>query len=220
MASPKLPRRLWSEDETASAIEMLANGIPTTKAAKALRRTPLALRCQIHAQGATVTAIRRGGAVQTRTAQGVARLFGADCLSVARWIRRGWLAAVRDDLKRRKTRHYHVHDTAIQAMIDNRATWMGWDPARITDPEWREYAQQVRAEAGGHWLTTPEIAASLGYARHTVTEWVLRGRLPATQVGRLFYVWSADLAAFTPPSTDVYQRRSWATRRQQQRQAA
>lgn len=98
---------------------------------------------------------------------------------------------------------YLITLDAIHAFIENRDTWVAWEPAQIADESLRAYAQELRQLADGHWLTTAEVAARLGYSSKTVCYWRYAQYMHAVRTvkyGSAVFFWSADLEQWIPPS--------------------
>lgn len=98
---------------------------------------------------------------------------------------------------------YLITDTAIEAFITNRATWVAWEPRAITDPAWRALAEHIRAQSNGRWLTTEEFADQVGCSVHTARVWHQKGQVEGIETARYgihLYWWSADVENWTPPA--------------------
>lgn len=195
--------RPWTPQEDDDLRELIAEGLPPIAVIRRFRqrhkRTENAVRNRIDRLGG-LTAMRAPRAILRIWSQHeVADLFGASIHLPGIWIRRGWLHA---DYSRRR-RNYErrggpralITDAALADFLLVRAAWPSYDPARITDPIWREVAQEARAEAGGHWVRATDLArawgfAPLGFARLiTDCPWPLT----TTMWGKANYVWSADV---------------------------
>lgn len=196
--------RIWTEDEAVLIELMLQNGSSVVRIASKLRRTVAAVESFMTVRKLRAKQLRQG--VWTMTA--VARLFGVSQATVATWIQRKWLRAQRNNAAtRRRNRtarsaaHYLINDDAIQAIIERRETWPAWEPEFMGDANWKDYAEDVRRAAGGHWMTTWEVAQQFGYSRTTVKHWRETGKMTAITMivydGRYYY-WSADFTHWRP----------------------
>lgn len=127
------------------------------------------------------------------TTNEVARLFGVNPVTPRRWVLAGYLAGIRQN------RNYEITPVNIQTFIQRRDTWMLWDPARITNPALRQRACWLRYTTPGRWYSTADLAARYHYSQRAVQRWLIDGRLPVMRRFQECYVWSSDLAGFTPP---------------------
>lgn len=196
--------KLWTENDAVLIDLMLSSGSSVTFIARKLKRSVNAVHTYVRQKGWSIKAIRRSPVARVWTAIEVARLFGVSGAMVTVWIDRKWLRAVRNNAgaqqrrqrAKRRAPQYLIHDEAIQALIERRETWPAWEPRAMTDAGWRSYAEEVRAAAGGRWLSTAEVAARMGYSVASVKYWRLRGKFAGvastTYDGRHYY-WSADL---------------------------
>lgn len=192
----------WSQDEQDSVKEYLKEGWSARRIAKKLGRSPAAVVCWLNSRGLTVREER-----QRRTVQQVAALFGVCDETVFNvWIPRGWLKVHRDIVPhkerrgRRKPRPQHyVTDEQLAEFVADRRGWPFWDPRWMTDPDWRETAQELRDAAGGHWLSVVEVARRYAYSESIVRGWIRARLLKAERLTNAFYIWSTDLEGFTPP---------------------
>ena len=203
--------RPWSEGEDLYLASCLQLGMSVPQAAARVGRPLAGTRNHITRLGGT-DVYRRAAGAEVRTLCDVARLFGCYKHAPNLWMRHGWLAVRHNNAKRQALGlrgkpkkgyrgYYLVTDDAILAFIENRMTWPAWEAARITDPLWREYAEDQRAAANGHWVSLGELTTRYHYARSTVQGWLARGKLDGvarTSYGHMHFFWSADLDAWQP----------------------
>lgn len=184
-------------------IESVLDGEPTARIEQRFGLRPRTARYAVARAGFTLTELRRMPLSRVRTQREVAALFGVLVSRV-----QGWLAARAIKVKRRqpypaarrRTRRgrplgnrtrVHITDQVLSGFIADRAWWMTWDPARITDPEWRAEALRLREAAGGCWVTTQELSEALHYDARTIRGWITSGRWPVEVMRRegRWYVW-------------------------------
>lgn len=154
--------------------------------------------------GGGVRAIRRDSLMAVRTLAQVAALLGVCWDRVADWAATGDLAVRRNGTVRsggrRIKRHYLVTDDALLAFLGRRELWPQWDVDGISDADWREYARDLRAAAGGSWVRLDVWAQRCYYSPTTVRRWARLGLVPSVKgLHGAWYAWSADLDAFVPP---------------------
>lgn len=158
----------------------------------------IARRVGLSRASISMLAQRHGGAHTLRRAAGllyavdVARLLGIGERTARRWAAEG---LYRTRLQRLDDRVFRVTNRrALLACVRERQHFMRLTVDRIADPVLRAVAQQARATAGGHWATTQEIGAALGYASAYVAEWFGDGRWTGevVRVGLYWYGWVPD----------------------------
>jgi hypothetical protein len=201
------PGSPWSEAELADLRDLLRDGYGIIDAIRLFRRhrpdrSWLAVRSQ-----ASVMLGYYGGkrtvepaAVRARPQNEVAALMGVDAATVQCWEARGWLPTTRTRARKQAGHGWprvYIHDTDLHALLEHREAWPAFDPARITDPDLREAALEVRREAGGHWERVADVVAALGYAPAASYRFIRTCPLPLTLTTwkRTNYIWSADVPA-------------------------
>lgn len=55
-------------------------------------------------------------------------------------------------------------------------------------------------------LSTVEIAQKLGVSKQMVLKWILQGQLPATRIGKYYYVYENDFARFLEQNANTVQK--------------
>lgn len=207
----------WTHDDDMRLLEMIHGGIPVALVANRIGRSEDSVYQRVYQLGETVTRLR-ARAIRTRTAEEVAALFGRSSELVRRWLRDGELKSKRG--VSRPGRHLLIADAALVDFLAYRPAWPDWEPDDMTDVDWRDAAQEARAQADGTWLTTAEVGQRLYAAPNTVIAWIHAQLLPATLRKRTFYIWSADLVGFVPPSETFHgERRAEAVRKSHQMRA-
>lgn len=202
-------RRAWTEDELIQIEVMLQAGEPVHAIARRLGRPAYAIRNRHE-----IARLRQGVVFERGE---VARLFGVNDKAAVFWQQRGWLPRTRNgasSIERQQQEHargrirpgkhsaYLITLDAVHAFIENRETWVAWEPKQITDERLRAYAQELRQLADGHWLATAEVAARLGYSPGTVCYWRYAQYMHAVRTvkyGSAVFFWSADLEQWVPP---------------------
>lgn len=183
---------LWSPDEDALLLELLAEGFPARAIARKLDRTYSAVKERCTALGGSAALQRPKDGSQVRTAKEIAQLFNVTEKQVRYWRQWGWLEARRTSRKHRA--RCLITDNALWVFITNRYTWFGWKPERITDSDWREQALWFRQRACGQWLTTTQVARRIGCAQQSISHEIERGKVSAVRHGRgHYYIWSGDI---------------------------
>lgn len=193
-------------------IEMIESGIPTRRIWAQTGLTRGQFHKRLKRAGLGIRDIR-GSLMQVRSATAVGQLFGVDVGVVGNWIRFRLLAAQRAPVlpsRKRKTRrggrvgnrtHMHITDSALMDFLALRKSWVCWEPAQITDPDWRSEAERLRAAATGHWEQANLLSRQLGYSDGVVAAWIDRGVWPVetTTYGPYRYVWVPNRGLPPPP---------------------
>lgn len=197
----RVGRAAWTATKIADIQMALENGESLRTIARRCKTTPNAIIQALDARGLSVTAIRQDALWQVRTLNQVAALFGVTHGRVTLWRQKKWLKARPNGswAARKKTAFAYllVSDEALLAFLQVREAWPFYDPDAITDPDWREAAQDARANAGGRWVTARDYAESRGYAPSYGAEQIRRGdvALPTQKIGNQWYIWIADTEA-------------------------
>lgn len=215
----KRPR--WTAEQDEELFQLVEAGLSLPRLAKTLQRSPQAITGRLWALGTSLSHERNSGAVRTRSATQVAQLLGVSTFLVLQWIRGGDLPATKNrgavsrSAPQQRRRHlyrmrqnaagtarytrptawYLISDEHLMTFLSNRLCWMLVDPAHITDPDWRTFAEQARQYANGTWWTTHDLAAHLGVERRAAGSRLSRGCYPGVKKYGSWYVWSADVPA-------------------------
>ncbi len=202
--------RLWTEAEDQQLIALVEAGQPMAAIGRRLGRSECAVRRRMAGVLDGIDRHRNNGSMPVRSLSQVARLFGVAPGTVHGWIESGALRVIRSHVGRTPDDNvvygrvamgrYLITTADLRVFVRKRELWVWWAPEKLADEGLRRLAEQVRLLAGGRWLDTEAIALELGFAVTTVREWLRRGLLPAQRRGRVFYVWSADLVGFVPPT--------------------
>jgi hypothetical protein len=118
------------------------------------------------AANVTVPAERR-----TWSMKEVAALFDVSVNTMWCWTGHGFLP----DYRLSPKHHWFWWSSDLQAFIENRTTWLYWEPAQLTDAAWRRRAETARANAGGRWLSLQELAAWWHLSDEALQSFTLRG---------------------------------------------
>ena len=125
------------------------------------------------------------------TVASVAALFDVPETVVYRWIDLGWLPDER--INQARGRGYGWRWPDVLAVVENRDTWLTWEPRRITHPTLRREAEDIRRRADGDWYGKGAIATLLNISATTLTTWReadnLFATLPALRYGNVHAVW-------------------------------
>lgn len=182
------PRRTQQQAVRERALALLAHGqpLPAVAVACGLSIGPLSV---IAARAGGVSALRRQAG--TLTMIGVGQLLGVNATTALRWADAG-LYRVR---RRRAGSHRFTSTTRrdLLAFVRDRRSFVRLDPTQIADPLLREVHQQARQDAGGRWLSTAQLADTLGYTPSSLSRAVRDGRWQGEElrVGSYWYGWVA-----------------------------
>lgn len=185
--------RAWTTAEVDQLLDLIDQGHGYAVIAERMGRT----RSQV------IRKCKRLGVCITRSpthlsgGQVIALLGLANIKVVSGWIRCGWLPATNAATVERP--YWRIQWDDLTAFMEGRReAWIVWHPDRITDPDLRAWAHEVRA--GPHrWLTTREVATRLHVNPNMVNIWIRR-RLLSAVLHDKWWVWSGDLDTFTIPS--------------------
>lgn len=198
----------WTEEEHQRLIDLISDGLPTQYIARVMKRSMLSVYSRLWSTNTSIRDIR-SDIFQVRTPHETGRLFQVSYSVVLRWINQGFLKAKRYEgrKKKEKPKGYHrlITDLDLEEFLHCSEAWPSWDPGKITDPEWRDIAQEIRDTAGWHWLTVAEIAKIYHVSENTVCEWIYTEKFPAQRLPgkRLrWYVKNTDLEGFILPSEE------------------
>jgi hypothetical protein len=201
--------RPWTEDEKALVDVMLQEGAGVPAIARKTKRTVDAIYRLASREHASIDTIRDRRGARVRTAFETATFMGVSHGVVARWVSYGLLDAARNNARAKRfdhhprgAAHYLISDQALMRFVEQRTTWMAWTVDRMADTDWRAYAAQLRAEAGGVWVSLADVAKRYIVAYSTAARWRARGymaELTAARYGHMYYFWSADLSRWQPP---------------------
>ena len=182
-------RKRWTEDELLQLEQLIGRGLSDEAIGKRLGATAVAVN---------IARKRHGIAPRGRvllTARTVAARLGVGCSkTIAWWIKQGWLQG-RKGQRCGKNRMWYVSEDALQEFLEDERYWHLWDPARITDSDWRTWAYHQRTV---RFLTTREVGDRFAVCHSTVHDWIQRGLLPAVRHGN-WLIREIDLAGFVPP---------------------
>jgi len=191
----RLSWRDWKPPDDVRLREIIDSGGDYAAVAKALGRSELGV--MLHA--------KRVGILMTKTkaqltAIAIMRLLGlSDQKIVGRWITEyGWLEgtkAGKDD------RIYRVPWEALLTFLQDRRTWMAWQPEKIVDSALREWTVELR-QGEGRWLRPGEVGELKGVGPYTPAAWIDRGYfLTGDEVVKYgnWWFWSPAVERFVPP---------------------
>lgn len=179
------PGRNWTPDLLATVDELVSQGRSDTFIGKRIGRTATAVKVARKRHGIV------GRTKVTLTSRKVAALLGIPCSkTVTRWIHQRNLSG------RRNGRIWYISDEALQRFLEEPCYWHLWQPDRITDRDWREWATALRRNV--RYLTTAEVGDRLAVNHQTVNSWIHKGVLPAVRRGN-WLIRESDLEGFVPP---------------------
>jgi hypothetical protein len=225
LISPRLKHaaryRRWTAAEEQEILELVQAGMSWPQIERKTGRSTASIWAHFTSIGQSIRDLRRtvGGC---RSTYELSQLMGVGAWLVDRWVAAGEIAATR---LTKTQRIRYVTDDALMAFLADRAAWPDWEPAAITDPDWRAYAQELRDAAGGRWLDTTALVQRYHVSQQRAWEWCKHGLIPGRyRRGRFWYVWSAALEGWQPPyaTTDYAgrNRRMWAAWRERRQKAS
>lgn len=217
----RLPQkhRRWTADEDLEIVALAESGATLLQIMRQLGRTGLAIVRRLADLGTPLGVIRTQGILKTRSARQVAALLGTSSDIVRRWIRTGDLAAAkngarmlysrvrrnrieRQRYRRRRTGRpkrysyqtawFLVSDESLMVFLSERNNWMLVDPAKITDPEWRTFAEDARAQIEGEWWDAETLGRHIYLSASHLRKQFGQGVYPAVMRYGCWYVWSTD----------------------------
>lgn len=190
LAPVRARRAKWTAEDLLHLEELIEQGLSDLAIGKRLGCTAIAVQV---ARKRNKIAPRQRALLSARA---VAERLGVACSkTVTRWIERGFLKA-RKGQRAGPNRMWYVSEDGLQRFLEDRSTWALWDPTRITDLAWREWAMDMRR--GVRLLTTGQVGRRLGFTDRAVSSWIRQGVLPAQRRGN-WLISEVDLDGFVPP---------------------
>jgi hypothetical protein len=142
------------------------------------------------------------------TAKDVQHLLGLSCAKIVTgWIeKQGWLEGKHNGAL---TIH-RISLVSLRAMLENRLTWMAWKPEKITDPEFRAWATELR-NGKGYWISAGDMSRRFDVDRDVSQSWIVRGDFikgdTVVKYGNWWF-WSEAVERYLPPFMRRKQRHS------------
>lgn len=96
----------------------------------------------------------------------------------------GWLQAI--NISDAATAYYRIDQESIWEFIERPETWVAWQTERITDPDLRAWAEEVRA-AGPRWLTPRVASGRLHVSLSVLAVYARRGLLHGVFYNHWYY---------------------------------
>jgi hypothetical protein len=204
------PPRTWKENELQDVLTRISHGESVRQIAQYYHTSDEALYTMLNYRGYSVRSLRTSGAIQSHSLHGLAPLLGVCKNTAYLWYQRGWLKAQRTRTRTARRSHipnghYIVTDEALQDFLSDPVYSVLINPARVTDPVWREVVEDARAVYRLH--TMNEAAEKMCVTRGTVSCWCNRGILSHIQLGRRSYIPQEALECFDPSQHDRRGRR-------------
>ena len=198
----RLSWRDWKPHEDVRLREIIDSGGDYAAVAEALGRSEVGV--VLHA--------KRVGLLMTKTkaqltATGSKRLLGlSDQKIIGRWITAyRWLEGTRAG---KDNRIWRVSWEALLTFLQDRRTWMAWQPHTITDSALREWAVDLRQDEG-RWLRPGEVGKLKGVGPYTPASWIAKGLFTigdeVVKYGNWWF-WSVAVEQFVPPLSRVTSR--------------
>jgi DNA-binding CsgD family transcriptional regulator len=183
-----MPAKRWTTERLFRLTGLVEAGASDADMAKALGVSVNAVKIARHRNGLP------SRTESSLTALSVARLLGTSHEAVSWWLREGWLKG-RRNLRRGPNRQWWVDEADLWRFCEEARYWPLWDPARIPDRAFQEWAIEMRRErAAERWLTPEEVAPRFFVEPKTLRRWLGEGRLPAIKLSRFWFVDPAAVA--------------------------
>jgi hypothetical protein len=203
--------RIWTDNELQDVLTRISHGESVRNIAHYYHTSDDALYTMLNYRGYSVRSLRTSGVIQSHSLHALASLLGVCEGTIYLWYRRGWLKAQRT--RAGKTRrahkpngHYIVTDEHLENFLSDPVYSVLIDPARITDPVWREVVTEARAVH--HLHTMDEAAEKMHVTRSAISYWCYRGILSHIQLGRRRYIPQEALDNFDASQHDRRGRRA------------
>lgn len=197
---------LYPPDTKDLIVGWLQEGWSIRVIAKRLKRTVGGIKWFCRKHGIQPYEVRHREIARVYTAKELSRIFGVNDRVITRWIAAKKLKARRDGSRGTKPHKsvpfWRITDESVLAFLADRSMWPTWNVEGITDPDLRTYAAELRLQAGGHWMSSQQIARRYHYSQSAAQAWYRQGFFSDMRVIVCYckwYVWSADLAGFVPP---------------------
>lgn len=189
----------WTPDEVDRLTTLIEQGISYTSIARRLGRSRTGVIIKAKRQHTRL--LRVPGLYTCRE---VARLLGLSCSKkVARWIERGWLKAKNGGEPDRPLWRIAVVD--LWDMLENPTTWMAWQVDRITDPDLRDWARELR-QGQPQWMAIGDVARRFHVTSNTAKSWIAKGQIAGVRYGN-WWIREDDLVGWVIPGDRDYHRR-------------
>lgn len=188
----------WTPDEESILEELIERGYSMEACGSQLGRSANSVKIKAKRLGMRLRTDRR-----SLTCRDVARIMGIGCgKTIVGWVERGWLTPVQQDRPVKGNWRFDEH--ALWDFVTIGDAHMTWSPDRITDPELRAYAREIRATAP-RWLCPSEVAKRLGVSLGAVNDWIHKGLLTGVKYPN-WWIREDVLAGFVVPCSISKQR--------------
>lgn len=185
----------WSPEELEAVAEQYAGGKSVRAVARRSGRSATAIGLKLKRAHGSRRHFR-DKARKVFTLRDLCRIFSLDHRTIKQFWDREWLTGK----KASRPREPWVFRAAdIEHLLKCRESWIAWSPEQVTDPAWKQRALLVRHAATGHWVKLADWCRAHHYDVGTGNQWVAKGLLRTAKWQNHHYVWSAEMAAFTPP---------------------
>lgn len=174
----------WGANEWRKLRRMFYQGKSIPDIARALGRPRGTVKLYAYRTGLRAT--KRSG----WTPKQVAKQLAVSEVTVIRWCYRGVFPEA--------CQAHSAHDTwrithdDLWAWLEDKRSWMVWQPQTLPDGAWREHFTYLRCE----WFTPEDAGKLLGYSADGIC-WLRRqGRLTGERVGRYLWFHRSELERF------------------------
>lgn len=196
--APAAAGKRWTREETDQLRHLVRCGWSVRRIAGVLNRGMDSIYKKALREAGGIAELRRG-LFAVRNARETAHLLGISESALLLAIRYGWLRAHRNygRLGRRaQGLTFLIGDEALEEFLARREAWTIWSPEQIADEDWRYHAEQVRAKAGGIWLSVPALADKLHIgeraAQYYMRRWKRTGEREVIRAASRWYVWEGE----------------------------
>lgn len=195
---------IWTQEEIATLTQLLEEHASYAAIGQRLGRKPYAVyKYAVYELGIN---LRAGNGCTIRQ---VHLLFGVNRRKVHQWINGGHLqahdAGLRGGIR-------IVEHAELERFIADEAVWHLFDPTKITDSAWREWAIEVRA--GVRYLSLKEVGQVLFLTSSELMRRIRSGQLRAVRAGWNWRVRSDWLPRSTESAPKTFRRFSESEKQQ------
>lgn len=198
---PQNHRRPYTDEDGEQIRDLFAAGYGLSQVARRLKRSVYGIRWYLQRENTGMTDLRSQIGMPVYTAAQAAAIMNVTTGMLIGWIRAGFIDAARPP-KRSSRQQFLISSEQFLAFLERRDTWMVYDPCRITDEDYRQYALSARAVAGGHWMKVRYVAERLGYSESHALRRAKQGwyctaikRTCPDGGGWHWFIWSAEVEA-------------------------
>jgi hypothetical protein len=208
----RLASRPWLQNDKELLRDMIQDGRNAAYIARKLNRGLDSIYWAANKFCGGIELLRNDGLARVQTPVQVAAMLGMASETIRRWIKKGYITASKNVVYHRTNgrkphnkeiaESFLVTDDSLMQFLQDCRYWGLWRVEKITDRDWREYAQDIRAGAHAEWLSTAQVAQRLRRSQKRIVAWRARGKFTNVRTMRVhgqYLFWSEDIARFVPP---------------------